>query len=322
MKTFKKVAGWFCIVAVLSLGIAMIAYPAAVTQVAGLAVAQSSTQWNQLKDMAIGDSQTNGAGLFTPCLFNGATCDRARGTIAGGQEMAIKSIATGTAPADAFANPTNSLTTFSLSAGFNGTTWDRLRTATADGLGTTGLLASPAYLFNGATQDRLRSVAGDGQAATGLLASGNMGFNGSTWDRVHVISATHNTATTTNGAFQTTFASTWSVTSTPAVATQASASKALGGGTVRHVAQSITVCIAANATAQPPLLVHLRDGATGAGTIIRTWAFSQPIGTGSCSTQEGLNQTGSANTAMTLETAAAPAAGVQATVTLGGYSTP
>lgn len=151
---------------------------------------------------------------------------------------------------------------------------------------------------------------------------GNMGFDGSTWDRIISVSSTNNTATTTQGVRYYTPISTWSVTNTPGTGTSASASRAAGGGTVRHVATSVTVCVAANATAQTPLLIHLRDGATGAGTIIRTWAIAAPVTSSQCIDISGLNMTGSANTAMTLETAAAPVSGAQATVTLTGYSTP
>jgi hypothetical protein len=84
MTHLKNALGWLCLALVMGLGITMLAYPAAITQLAGLAVAQSLTQWNQLKDMAIGDAQSNGSALVTPCLWNGTTCDRQRGTIAGG----------------------------------------------------------------------------------------------------------------------------------------------------------------------------------------------------------------------------------------------
>jgi hypothetical protein len=39
-------------------------------------------------------------------------------------------------------------------------------------------------LFNGTTWDRVRSANGDAQAVTGLAAAALMGFNGTTWDRV------------------------------------------------------------------------------------------------------------------------------------------
>ena len=40
---------------------------------------------------------------------------------------------------------------------FNGTTWDRSRSATADALASTGMAASGLMGFNGATWDRLRT---------------------------------------------------------------------------------------------------------------------------------------------------------------------
>lgn len=76
---------WHAAIALtLVLGLPFIAGSVAIQEVAGLAVAQSSTKWNSLKDLAVGDAQTNGVGLFSPCLWNGTSCDRQRGTIAGG----------------------------------------------------------------------------------------------------------------------------------------------------------------------------------------------------------------------------------------------
>lgn len=71
----------------------MLAYPAAVTQIAGLAVAQTATQWNNLKDMAAGDGQSSGVMLASPCLWNGTTCDRQRGSIAGGALVSLGNVA-------------------------------------------------------------------------------------------------------------------------------------------------------------------------------------------------------------------------------------
>lgn len=83
--------GWFCIATVLGLGVAFFAYPAAITQLAGLAVAQTATQWNSVKDMATGDTQTSGVMLTSPCLWNGTSCDRQRGTITGGATVSLGS---------------------------------------------------------------------------------------------------------------------------------------------------------------------------------------------------------------------------------------
>lgn len=268
--------------------------------------------------------------------FNGATYDRIRASLT----------------ADALTTGLLNNAPFN----FNGATWDRQRSASGDALAATGLLGSAKLLFNGATWDRTRSVGVDTQAATGLPASTLYTFNGATYDRVRdnatatggagtgVIatanlnfdgtayrrqpstSAGNLTAVTNNNTPLSVPLSTWSVTNTPAVATQATASKAAGGGTVRHVATTVTVCVAANTTAQTPLLFHLRDGATGAGTILRTWVLAATtVALGSspaCADLSGLAMIGTANTAMTIESAAAPVAAAQATVTLTGFSVP
>jgi len=250
----------------LTLAVTMLAYPAAITQLAGLAVAQTTTQWNSLKDMAQGDAQSNGAGLFSPCLWNGTTCDRQRGTIAGGADVAVRSVSGGVTPANNFANPTNALTTFSLGGLFDGTAWDQ------------------------------------------WIGASN----------------TNNTAITTQGVAYVTPASTWFQTNTPATNTQATTSKAAGGGTVRHVATSVTWCFATDTAAGAgPFNINLRDGATGAGTIMRTWIVDLPaIENSQCQDLSGLNMTGSANTAMTLEFSAAGGAATVETVSFTGYSTP
>lgn len=80
--------------------------------------------------------------------------------------------------------------------GYNGTTWDRLRSSgsNADGeaVDTVGVLDTKGltYIFNGTTWDRLRAgdndADGDAVGSTGILmaeAYGRM-FNGTTWDRV------------------------------------------------------------------------------------------------------------------------------------------
>jgi len=272
---------------------AIIAIPA-VSQVAGLAVAQSSTLWNSVIDAAKGDAQTNGVLGTGTYLFNGLTFDRVRGDIANGMDVDVTRMPGGSfTPADATANPTSIPAAESFGMVFNGSTWDRLREPSGD----------------------------SAVNATGIVATGNMGFNGSTWDRLDSISAANNTAATTVGVHYATALGTWSRT-TNATAGTPSVSIAAGGGTVRHVATTVSVCVAAAGTAQPAVLVHLRDGATGAGTIVRSWALAAPINDSTCADVNGLNISGSANTAMTIEFAAATAAGVIGTVNMSGYSTP
>jgi hypothetical protein len=240
------------------LGGVIIGYPA-ISQLVGLAVAQSATQWNNVIDAAKGDAQSSGISGVSSYLFNGATFDRQRGTGGSANVNLVGAIT----PADGYANPTT---------------------------------ASQVWSLNGL-------------------------FNNSTWDRLRGISASNNTATTSTGALQVTPLSTWSVTNSANAGTP-SASKASGGGTVRHVATCISISVGAAGTAQPVVQVNLRDGASGAGTIIRSWQLAAPINSNASADLCGLNMSGSAATAMTIEFAAATAAATQASVNLSGYSTP
>jgi hypothetical protein len=112
-------------------------------------------------------------------------------------------------------------------------------------------------------------------------------------------------------------ATAWAVQHTPAAATAATISVA-ATNQLRHVATSVTACITATAV-QGPVIVNLRDGATGAGTILWTTRLaSQTAGTVNCQSVAGYWK-GSNNVAMTLETASAPAATNLATVSMSGY---
>lgn len=118
----------------------------------------------------------------------------------------------------------------------------------------------------------------------------------------------------------------WVETHAPVKATQATKSKTAGAAGVRHVCNWLTITLANNNTGsvQTLLAFNLRDGATGAGTILATFTLALPATAGDCRvlTLSGLNIVGSAATAMTLESAAAPAAETAASVSFGGYSTP
>jgi hypothetical protein len=219
-----------------------------------------------------------------------------------------------------------------------GATWNNLRDASiGDGI-TSGIAATSSYLFTGTTFERLR---GD---SNGLRIQGTVfpndaltnpsnaistyalqgGWNGSAWDLQRSLSAANNTAATSNGVPYAATLSTWNQTSAPAANTQATTTKAAGGGTVRHVTTSVTWCFATDTAAGAgPFAINLRDGASGAGTVLRTWYANLPAAENStCFGLSGLNITGSANTAMTLEFAAAGGAATLETVGFSGYSTP
>lgn len=112
----------------------------------------------------------------------------------------------------------------------------------------------------------------------------------------------------------------WSIQHAPAAAAVATISKAAVPG-ARHVATSVTVCVSAAATAQTPLQFSLRDGATGAGTIVWAVRLSAPANSSVCAAPAPVFILGSVNTAMTLESAGVTVAGAFATVSLQGYDT-
>lgn len=112
------------------------------------------------------------------------------------------------------------------------------------------------------------------------------------------------TAVNLTGAVLENKGSRWSKVSTPAVSTQASASIA-AEASVRHVADCVS--FSAGSTTAPALTklnLNLRDGATGAGTIIKSWTIVIPAATGQNAGPYsfcGLNLAGTTNTAMTAE---------------------
>lgn len=99
----------------------------------------------------------------------------------------------------------------------------------------------------------------------------------------------------------------WTVTHSPAVNTIASASKAAGGASVRLVCNAISFSVGSiGVPGTTSVTVNLRDGATGAGTVLCSWTVACPSSSGFHSVNlSGLGIIGTANTAMTLEFSAA-----------------
>src|SRR5882672_5410975 len=120
----------------------------------------------------------------------------------------------------------------------------------------------------------------------------------------------------------------WSVTSAPAVNTAASASRPASPAPPlaesRHVCTSISASLVGD-TALAAISrgqVNLRDGATGAGTILGSWAIAIPATPGACAilSLDSLEIIGSPNTAITLEFAGAGGALTFQSVTLTGHT--
>ena len=109
----------------------------------------------------------------------------------------------------------------------------------------------------------------------------------------------------------------------PAVNTQATASQAAAGAGLRNIVDCISATYVADTTAPAATTVTLnvRDGATGAGTIIWTADLSLPaVASEDASPVQlcGLGIPGTANTAMTIEFAAAGGANTFQAVSMKG----
>jgi len=91
-------------------------------------------------------------------------------------------------------------------AGFNGSTADRLRTASiGDGAAATGILANGNFIWNGSTWDRILSAAAaDGSSSLGKPSVSPYLYNGATWDKTRnntegtLLASAERTATTTS----------------------------------------------------------------------------------------------------------------------------
>ncbi len=72
----------------LVVGIGITAYPA-IQSIVGLSVASTSTTWNNLKDVAVGDNQTNGLAATGIYVFDGTNWDGVRGDTTNGFDVDV-----------------------------------------------------------------------------------------------------------------------------------------------------------------------------------------------------------------------------------------
>jgi hypothetical protein len=189
-----------------------------------------------------------------------------------------------------------------------------VRTIQVDGAGrqvTTVAVADADGTPNNPSADVVGNLGPNGPTRVTVL-----GYNGASKDRLRTQSVANSANAFQAGVQQADFPGQWAVINAPAAATAATISKAAVAST-KHVAKSITVCISAVA-AQPNIVFNLRDGATGAGTVVWTALLSAAAGTSQCQSAT-FTIIGSTNTAMTLESSTAPAATNFATVSVSGY---
>lgn len=115
----------------------------------------------------------------------------------------------------------------------------------------------------------------------------------------------------------------WAATHAPAVNTQASATKAAEAER-RHVCTGFKARLVGGTTAPAAVVatVHLRDGATGAGTPLMTFTLALAAAVAAVDevSMEGIAVFGSANTALTIEFVAAGGLNTFEAVTMTGYT--
>lgn len=147
-------------------------------------------------------------------------------------------------------------------------------------------------------------------------------FNGANFDRGRSASALNLASLSTLGVSLADAPGDWTAVSAPAAGIAASASRVAGGVGVRHLLTATSfgfssqAALAAVATVQ----VNIRDGATGAGTVLKSYVFDLPAAIVAPVHIElsGLHVVGSAATAMTVEFAAA-VAGLRTYANLTGH---
>jgi hypothetical protein len=244
-------------------------------------------------------------------VFNGTTWDRARGNTSGAAPSNASS-----ADADAVSNteltPTDAagvvLYPRIFPRVYNGTTWDRARGNTSG--------AAPSNASSAGADAISNTNISPTDSAAAILYNRNLplGFNGTAFDRLRTAALANLTPATTLTARNSIGAplggergSRFTVVSVPAAGTVASASIA-SEASVRHVLDH--VCFSAQATgavAATAVSIVVRDGATGAGTVILHFTAAVPVAAGTgqqevaafCS--PAMDLAGTTATAMTAE---------------------
>lgn len=175
--------------------------------------------------------------------------------------------------------------------------------------GTVAVSSAPTTAVTGPVTDaQLRASA---VPVSGAFFQATQPVSGTFWQATQPVSGT--LATKEAGTH-------WAVNHAPAAATIATITQAAAGAGLKNVCTSLTVSLSSAAAPVVGVVTFvLRDGAAGAGAIRWTVKLSLPATAGAAAAVSlPLWIEGTANTAMTIETTAAPAANVQATVSLSG----
>lgn len=165
-----------------------------------------------------------------------------------------------------------------------------------------------------------------------IIDASELTVNAKTVERQRVVladstGATYLATVTYAGSLLVSSPTEWTIVNAAAVNTAATVTKAAGAAGVKHVLTSITASLASDGTGMTvpasPVNVVVRDGATGAGTIIWEAVIGCPATAGDSRTiaLSGLSIVGSAATAMCIEFTAAGGAHSFQTISGTGYDT-
>lgn len=192
-------------------------------------------------------------------------------------------------------------------------------------IGTRGSLQVTLFAPNSANSIATPANLADAVSGSQALPVGTYLYNNAAFDRQRTASAANLALQSGLGVAMHSLPGQWGIVHLPATNTQATISKSAVAAT-RHVATAVTATLASGSTAitvpATPVNVVIRDGATGAGTIIWQSYISAVTTAGSMATVQasGLNLVGTANTAMTVEFSAAGGVGTFESVSLQGFS--
>jgi len=186
-----------------------------------------------------------------------------------------------------------------------------LNVGTAGALAPETVAATLADAVNNAVNRPLGTDTTTGNHGSLQITNFPFGFNGTAWDRARQVSLVNMpTAVTTTGVSKLGVSLSEKSSHIAAAGAQTVTIAAEAG--VRHVLDCIAwSAAAAGAVTATAVNLNVRDGATGAGTILWTFAIAVPTGALGAQTVPvnsicGLNLAGTTNTAMTVEFSSAP----------------
>jgi hypothetical protein len=165
------------------------------------------------------------------------------------------------------------------------------------------------------------NTAGDAYAGTSIGTFLQYLFGGSGFDRARDASAANLAAQLGIGTALVASPGEWAAFANGALGAASSASRVAGGAGVRHIGVGYSIIVTSQAApGAGALTINLRDGATGAGTIVEQLVIQIPAALYApiVIARSGLSIVGTAATAMTLESSAAYAA-VGVSLNLEGY---